>query len=138
MGYNIFDQTLSIAAGGMSAQSIRLKIITENIANASSTSMNPSLDPYRRKQVFFKEELDQKMGVKKVVVSRVLRDMGVLPIEYNPLHPGADENGNVKKTNVEPLIEVMDAKIASTNHGASLKMYEVAYDSYLKTISLLT
>lgn len=136
--YNIFDQILSITAGGMSAQSTRMKIISENMANASSTSLSPSVDPFRRKQITFKDELDQKTGVKKVAVWKIFNDMRPLPMEYNPYHPGADENGNIKKTNVEPLMELMDMQNASLTHSADLQCYAIANDLYKKTISLLS
>jgi flagellar basal-body rod protein FlgC len=144
MGYeirsnnNIFDQILAINAGGMGSQSARLKVISENMAHTSATSLDPKVDPYRRKQIFFKDAVDRKTGVKKVTVDRIINDMGPLSVEYNPFHPGADENGNIKKTNVEPLIELMDMQNASITYGANLKSYEVGYDLYLKTINLLT
>ncbi len=136
--YNIFDQILAINAGGMSSQSTRLKIISENMANANSTSLSPSIEPYRRKRVFFGDVWDEQTGVKKVAVRKISPDMGPLPMEYNPSHPGADENGNIKKTNVEALIEMMDMQNASISYKANLEAYVASNDLYLKTINLLT
>ena len=63
-----FDKTIQISAAGLRAQGVRMRIIAENIANASTKALVPDQDPYRRKLVSFKNELDSQLGVRVVKV----------------------------------------------------------------------
>src|SRR5260221_305873 len=59
------DKVIKVAASGLSAQTARLQVISQNLANAESTGTIPGAEPYRRKIVTFKSVLDQAAGVLK-------------------------------------------------------------------------
>jgi flagellar basal-body rod protein FlgC len=59
---------LHIAASGLQAQSMRLRVVSENIANAQSTGAAPGADPYARQTVSFESEMDRTLGANLVEV----------------------------------------------------------------------
>jgi flagellar basal-body rod protein FlgC len=96
-------KTLTIAASGLRAQAGRMRIISENIANADSTPQNPGADPYRRKIPTFRSELDRSLDTQLVELGKVQTDGSSFRMKYEPGHPAADSNGNVKYPNVNPF-----------------------------------
>src|ERR1700742_4324792 len=102
------DKSFDIAYSGMSAQSQRLKVIAENIANADSTAQTPDVDPYKRKIISFEDHLDKSLGVDMVKVSNVTEVQGGFGRLYEPGNPAADANGYVKTPNVDTITEMMD------------------------------
>ena len=128
---------MQISASGMRAQGTRLRVITENIANANTTADAPGADPYRRQTITFKNELDRELGVNKVEVDDINVDRSDFRLEYNPGHPAADENGYVRMPNVNTLIEMMDAREAQRSYEANLGMIEQSRTMVLRTIDLL-
>ncbi len=84
------DKSVTVAFAGMSAQSQRLKVIAENIANADSTAKTPDEDPYKRKVISFADELDKKLGVDLVKVTGVNQVQGGFGRLYEPGNPAAD------------------------------------------------
>ena len=118
------DLTLSktIAASGMKAQAQRLRVISENLANADSLSKTPGGQPYRRKTVTFRNELDRATGAELVKVGRVSRDRGQLERKYDPGHEAAGADGYVLLPNVNPLVETMDMKEAQRTYEANLNV----------------
>jgi flagellar basal-body rod protein FlgC len=125
------------AGSGMYVQGRRLQVITENIANADSVANVPGGDPYRRKTISFGEIVDQKTGANMVSVDKVGRDMSKFDLEYNPSSPAADEQGYVKKANVNTLIEMADMREASRSFEASLGAYEAVKTMRSQTLDLL-
>ena len=101
---------LKVAASGLGAQSERLRVVSENLANAQSTGEAPGADPYRRKTVTFAAELDRATGGSLVEVSEVGRDTSDFPVEFLPGHEAADESGYVKMPNVSLLLEMADKR----------------------------
>ena len=93
-----FLKTMSIAASGLRAQAGRMRIISENIANADSTPATPGADPYRRKVPTFSSELDRSLEARVVGMGKVDTDKSDFRLKYEPGHPSADANGNVKYT----------------------------------------
>ncbi|MDG1417856.1 MAG: flagellar basal body rod protein FlgC [Maricaulis sp.] len=128
---------MSIATAGMRAQSARMRIISENLANASSTSQEPGGDPYRRQIPVFENELDRVTGVNTVRMSDVRPDDSDFTLKHMPGHPAADENGMVKFSNVEPLIELMDLREAMRSYEANLNMLENGKRMQERTLDLL-
>lgn len=129
---------MKISAMGMKAQGTRLRVITENIANADTAGLKPGEDPYRRKIISFKNEMDKTQGVDLVRVDSVKPDMKTPFIDkYLPGHPAADANGYVKMPNVNTLIEVMDVREAQRSYEANLGMIEQARSLMMRTIDLL-
>ncbi len=131
------SQSMKISAAGMKAQSFRMRIISENIANANSNATKPGEDPYRRKIVTFANMIDDSVGVKRVRVKKVTVDKSDFGLSFDPGHPGADENGYVKKPNVNGLIEAMDMKQAQRSYEANLNAVDVSKNMTMRTIDLL-
>ena len=126
-----------IAVSGMKAQSERLRIISENMANADSIGIRPGDDPYRRQVVTFKDYIDKETGAKMVKVDKVVPDESQFPLKYDPNHPAANAEGYVAMPNVNPLIEMMDLKEAQRSYDANLSMMQTARDMNSKVLDLL-
>lgn len=126
-----------IAVSGMKAQSERLRIISENMANADSIGIRPGEDPYRRQVVTFKDYIDKETGAKMVKVDKVVPDESQFPLKYDPNHPVANAEGYVAMPNVNPLIEMMDLKEAQRSYDANLSMMQTARDMNSKVLDLL-
>ncbi|RVV96889.1 flagellar basal body rod protein FlgC [Mesobaculum littorinae] len=127
----------SIAASGMRAQGERLKVVSENVANANSMSTEPGGDPYRRKTISFAEAVDRASGSSMVAVAAVSRDMSEFELSYDPAHPAADEQGFIKMTNVNPLLEMANMREASRSYEANMNMFEAGRDMRNRMIDLL-
>ncbi|AMD60821.1 flagellar basal body rod protein FlgC [Rhizobium pusense] len=126
-----------IAGSGLEVQSTRLRIVSENIANARSTGDTPGADPYRRKTVTFGSELDRVSGVERVTVKKLGVDRGDFINEYDPGNPAADANGMVKMPNVNILIEMADMREANRSYDANLQVIRQTRDLVASTIDLL-
>ena len=131
------DKSFTIAFAGMSAQSQRLKVISENIANADSTAKTPDQDPYKRKIISFSDELDKKLGVDMVKVSGVSQVEGGFGRTYEPGNPAADQSGYVKTPNVNTITEMMDMREAQRSYDANLNVIDAAKAMLSRTIDLL-
>ena len=130
-------KSMLIAASGMRAQAERMRVIAENLANASSTASKPGEDPYRRQVPVFKAELDRATGVQKVRVKNVVHDMSDFREEYMPGHPAADERGYVKMPNVSSLVEMMDMREAQRAYEANLNVIDNTRTMVARTVDLL-
>ncbi len=126
-----------IAASGMKAQAQRLRVISENLANADSLAKTPGGQPYRRKTVTFRNELDRATGAELVKVGRVSRDRGQLERKYDPTHEAAGTDGYVLLPNVNPLVETMDMKEAQRTYEANLNVISVSKEMMSKTLDLI-
>jgi len=129
--------SLAISAAGMRVQGERLRVISENIANADSVSEVPGGDPYRRKTITFKNELDRQAGLDLVKVQKVGLDPSEFTRKYDPNNPAADRSGYVKLPNVNALIEMSDMREAQRSYEANLKVVEVARGMLQRTIDIL-
>ena len=131
------DRALRISAAGMQAQSLRLRVVAENLANHDSTGESPGADPYRRKTVTFANRLDRALGAETVRVSRIGTAPGEFPQVHDPSHPAADEAGYVKRPNVDSLIEMMDMREAQRGYSANLSVLEATRGMLTRTIEAL-
>ncbi len=129
--------SLFIASTGMRAQGIRLRVISENIANKDSTANIAGGDPYRRKMVTFKDIMDRNLGADTVNVRRIREDSSDFKLSYDPNHPAADEDGYVKRPNVSALIEMMDMREAQRSYEANLSVIETSKIMLSRTIDIL-
>jgi len=129
--------SLYIAASGMKAQSDRLRIISQNIANVDSEPTQPGELPYRRKIISFRNELDKTMGVELVKVSRYDTDKSEFGKRYDPGHPAADEKGYVQTPNVNSMIELVDMKEARRAYEANVDVIEVSKEMLSQTVNML-
>jgi flagellar basal-body rod protein FlgC len=126
-----------LSSAGLEAQSARLRIVSENIANANSTGRTPGSDPYTRKTITFRSELERTLGAASVSVKDVGQDEAPFPVEYDPGNPAADESGMVKKPNVNMLIEMADMREANRSYQANLQMMKQARAMISATIDLM-
>jgi flagellar basal-body rod protein FlgC len=131
------SRALDISAAGMSAQTSRLRVIAENLANQDSTASSPGAAPYRRKTVTFGNHLDRASGVDLVTVDRIGLDPGDFPLRYDPSHPAADKRGYVKSPNVNSFIEVMDMREAERSYNANLAVMQSTRGMLQRTIDYL-
>jgi flagellar basal-body rod protein FlgC len=132
-----FIKTLTIAASGLRAQAGRMRIISENIANADSTPQRPGADPYRRKIPTFHSELDRTLDTKLVELGKVQTDSSAFRLKYEPGHPAADVNGNVKYPNVNPLVEMTDMRDAQRSYEANINVISATRRMLQRTIDIL-
>jgi flagellar basal-body rod protein FlgC len=128
---------MQISASGMRAQGERLKIISENLANSDSLGKTPGADPYRRKVVSFKSELDRAMGANLVKVQKPQQDRSDFELKYDPGHPSANADGYVKMPNVKSVIEMADMREAQRTYEANLNVIDSAKAMLNRTVDLL-
>nr|WP_314072717.1 flagellar basal body rod protein FlgC [uncultured Roseococcus sp.] len=131
------DRALSISAAGMAAQSTRLRVVAENIANRDSTGESPGADPYRRKTVTFASRLDRELGAETVRVARIGRDSRDFPERFEPDHPAANGNGYVRTPNVDSVVENMDMREANRSYSANLAVLETTRGMLMRAIEAL-
>lgn len=137
MSYDLMD-SIAISAMGMRAQGTRIRVVTENVANAGTTGTEPGADPYQRQTITFSNELDKKLGVKTVRVDEIGVDTkSDFKMKYMPDHPAANDEGYVKMPNVNMMIEMMDIREAQRSYEANLGMIEQARSMITRTIDLL-
>lgn len=129
---------MAISSSGMRTQGTRIRVISENVANANTTGDAPGADPYRRQTITFKNEMDRNLGVNRVEVDDIDEDKETpFDLKFAPDHPAADENGYVKMPNVKPMIEMMDIREAQRSYEANLGMIEQSRSMLSRTIDLL-
>lgn len=131
------SKALEISASGMAAQTERLRVIAENLANQDTTGTDPRTDPYRRKTVTFTNELDQATGAELVKVAKVGVDSSEFPTKYDPSHPAADATGYVRTPNVNPIVELMDMRDAERSYSANLSVMQVARGMITRALGIL-
>jgi flagellar basal-body rod protein FlgC len=128
---------LRVGASGLEAQSKRLRVVTENMANAQSTAKTPGGDPYTRRVVTFENEVDEAIGANLVKVASIERHRAPYRVEHDPSHPAADANGYVKLPNVDIMAEVADMREAGRSYEANLQVIKQAREMIAMTIDLL-
>lgn len=128
---------LKVSASGLQAESTRLRIVSENIANARSSGDTPGAEPYRRKTISFAAEVDRASGASLVEIERLGTDDSDYNIEFDPGNPAADEKGMVKMPNVNILVEMADMREANRAYEANLQTIKQSRDLISQTIDLL-
>ena len=132
-----FLKSIAIAASGLRAQAGRMRIISENIANADSTAPAAGAEPYRRKMASFKSEMDRALDVQLVTLGRIKTDPSEFRLKYEPGHPAADANGNVKYPNVNALVEMTDLREAQRSYEANINVIGASRRMIQRTIDIL-
>lgn len=134
---NDFLSSLKIAATGLHAQSARMRVIAENLANADSAGKTPDEAPYRRKIPTFHAVMDRELGGTKVQIGRIALDQSDFDSRYEPGHPAADATGYVRYPNVSSLIETMDMRQAQRSYEANLNVVTVIRQMLGATLDIL-
>ncbi len=129
--------SLQIAGSGLQTQATRLRVVSENIANAQSTANVPGGDPYTRQTISFENALDRAAGVSMVKVKQIGRDSAPYRVEQDPGNPAADDKGFVKLPNVDVLVELADMREANRSYEANLQVAKQSSDMQNQTIALL-
>jgi flagellar basal-body rod protein FlgC len=132
-----FIKSIAIAASGLRAQAGRMRVIAENIANADSTAQRPGQDPYRRRIPTFTSALDRSLDAHVVGLGRIRTDPSDFQLKYQPGHPAADANGNVRYPNVNSLIEIADMKEAQRSYEANVNVIGATRRMLQRTIDIL-
>jgi flagellar basal-body rod protein FlgC len=132
-----FLRSMSIATSGLRAQAGRMRVISENIANADSTSSSAGGEPYRRKVPTFSSALDRTLDAKVVTLGKVKTDTTAFRVKYEPGNPSADATGNVKYPNVNPLIEMTDMRDAQRSYEANLNIISATRRMIQRTLDIL-
>jgi flagellar basal-body rod protein FlgC len=128
---------LRIAASGLQAQSMRLRVVSENIANAQSTGSTPGADPYARQTVSFESEMDRTLGANLVEVKSIGVDSTPFKLERDPGNPAADDTGMVKMPNVDVLVELADMREANRSYEANLQVAKQSADMLNTAVTLM-
>ncbi|GHF27062.1 flagellar basal-body rod protein FlgC [Kordiimonas sediminis] len=131
------QKAMMVSASGLHSQSVRMRIISENLANQDSVSVAPGVDPYRRKVATFQSELDDVMGVELVSPGKTAFDQSDFSRKYDPGHPAADEDGYIFKSNVNGLVEMMDMRQAQRSYQSNLNALEGSRKMATMTLDLL-
>lgn len=131
------EASIKISSSGMRAQSQRLKVISQNVANSNFTGKTNNENPYRRKIIFFKNVYDQKLDAKILKVNSIQEDRSEFKLKYEPNHPAADNRGMVKYPNVNIIIETVDSKEAQRTFDANVNSLEIAKSNQNKILELM-
>jgi len=132
-----FLKSMAIAASGLRAQVGRMRVISENIANADSTPSTPGGDPYRRKIPTFYSEFDRALDANLVELGPTQTDTSDFQLKYEPGHPAADANGNVKYPNVNSVLEMTDMREAQRSYEANINVITATRRMLQRTIDIL-
>jgi len=131
------NKAMQIAATGMLAQNVRVRIISQNIANVDSLATSPNQLPYQRQTVSFRNVFDRELGTNKVEVGDIGVDNSEFGRRFEPGHPAADETGYVLLPNVKAMIEMVDLRAAQRSYQANLRVVDVARTMVSRTLELL-
>jgi flagellar basal-body rod protein FlgC len=132
-----FLKTISVAASGLKAQTGRMRVIAENIANADSTGDRPGADPYRRKIASFTRHFNRDLDANLVALGRVRQDRSAFKTKFEPGNPAADAKGEVKLPNVNTLVETVDMREAQRSYEANLNLITATRRMITRTIEIL-
>ena len=132
-----FLKTMAIAASGLRAQTGRMRVISENVANAESTAQRAGADPYRRKIPTFRSEMDRALEANVIGMGKVRQDPSDFRTKYEPGHPAADQNGYVKYPNVNSLVEMTDMREAQRSYEANLNIISATRRMIQRTLDIL-
>ena len=128
---------LAAASTGLRAQTTRIRLAAENVANANSTSDVAGGDPYQRRMPVFREMIDRESGARGVEISKTVDDQSDFPVKYDPTHPAANAQGYVKLPNVQTLIEMADIREAQRTYEANLNIIEGSRAMINRALDLL-
>jgi flagellar basal-body rod protein FlgC len=132
-----FLKSISVAASGLRAQSGRMRVIAENVANADSTADKPGADPYRRKVPTFQRHFDRALEANVVDLGKVQTDQSAFRTRFEPGHPAADAQGQVKLPNENSLVETMDMREAQRSYEANLNIITTTRRMITRTLDIL-
>lgn len=125
-----FMSSMSASASGMQAQASRLRILSENLANADTPG-------YRRKTISFENVYEAFSDNARVKTGPIDFDQRELLKIHDPSHPLADDSGYYLGSNVEMVVEIADAREAQRSYEANLKLFDQARKMTSSLLELL-
>jgi len=144
--------SFNISASGLTANRLRMDVVSSNIANANTTRaelVNGEWVPYRRKSVeltqagvsSFEQKLQSAMNkgngkVSGVAVAKIDEDQTPFQLSYDPTHPDADENGYVRLPNVDPIREMVDLMSATRSYEANVTALNASKSMFVKALEI--
>jgi flagellar basal-body rod protein FlgC len=134
---NDFARSMGIATSGLRAQAGRMRVISENIANADSTAQTAGGDPYRRKVPTFSSALDRTLDANTVTLGKIRPDPSAFRVKHDPGNPAADAAGNVKYPNVNSMVEMTDMRDAQRSYEANLNIISATRRMIQRTLDIL-
>ncbi len=129
--FNIFN----VSGSAASAQSQRLNVVASNLANADTVA-GPDGQAYKARQVVFQTQLMGEVGAAGVRVSTVQEDPTQGRRVHDPKHPGADAEGYVTYSNVNPVEEMVNMISASRSYQNNVEVMNTAKSLLLKTLQM--
>jgi flagellar basal-body rod protein FlgC len=129
--------SMFISASGMKAQGERIKLISQNVANADSTAQTPGGEPFRRKVLTFRNYLDRNVDARMVKVDKIGSDKSDFQLRFDPGHPAANADGYVMMPNVNMMIEMGDMREAQRSYEANLSVIDISRTLMMRTIQIL-
>ena len=141
-----FFDSMDIAASGLTAQRLRLDIISQNMANVNTTR-TPEGGPYKRKTVIFEQMQNEnsfssilnkkkQSGVNGVRVARIVEDESQGALVYNPTHPDANAQGYVEMPNVNTVDEMVNMISASRSYEANVTSFNTMKSMFAKALEI--
>ena len=128
---DILAQVQKGASAALIAHNTRMRVASENMANAQSVGYVP-------KTIYMQAVRDRKDGINKVDVKTITNDPKQVKQEYQPQHPGANAEGYVTLPDVNPIMEMMNLQQAKHDIERSMKVYEIASDLRYKMIGMIS
>ncbi len=132
-----FIKSLQVAATGLRAQMGRMRVISENIANADSVATTAGGDPYRRRIVTFNTVLDRQIGAQVVELGPIQTDNSDFLVKHEPGNPAANAAGDVKYPNVNTLVEMTDLRDAQRSYEANLNIVTATRKMMQRTLDII-
>ncbi|BDG48055.1 flagellar basal body rod protein FlgC [Parageobacillus sp. KH3-4] len=144
-------QNLDITASALTAQRLRMDVVSSNMANVDTTRarfVNGQWEPYRRKLVVmeprqegFSTYLQAAMNGRASVgdgvqVTKIVEDQTPFKLVYDPSHPDADRNGYVRLPNVDPLKEMVDLMSATRSYEANVTVFNATKGMLMKALEI--
>jgi flagellar basal-body rod protein FlgC len=136
-GTGPLSQSMETAASAMRAQSTRMRLVAENLANADSTSAMPGGTPYQRKVMSFLQSVDKATNAAIVQPGPITTDSAPFRNVYDPSSPAANAQGYVSMPNVSPVLELADMREAERSYEANLAALNQARSMIAKTLDIL-
>jgi flagellar basal-body rod protein FlgC len=141
-----FLTALHTSSSGLTAQRLRMNVISSNLANVNSTRTEEG-GPYKRKDVVFQSiPLNQSFDkvlrdnindeIKKVEVVEIVEDNRDPILKYNPGHPDADEKGYVKHPNINIVEEMVNMISATRSYEAGVTAINATKSMALKALDI--
>ena len=126
---------MRISASGLSAERLRMDVISSNVANARTTRTEDG-GAYVRKIASFQENYDEKLGMLGVKAVSIEEDKSPLRREYEPTNPDADAEGYVEYPNVDLLVEMSDLITASRAYESNIDTLNAQKDMISKALEI--